>query len=290
MVLLTAMHTAANLEPSASPALDRVPLVVDLDDTLLRTDSLIESIFVLARTKPLSLFKLPAWWIKGAAYFKRRLADAAMPDVHLLPYRSDLLAYLREQKGLGRPLILATAADEQLARFIDRDVGLFDEILASDGHTNLNGERKRDRLIAEFGLRGFDYIGNRASDFPVWRAARRAILVSASARLNEKGGQESRRSRGSFANPALDGSTICMLCALITGSRIVSCSCLWHWCIGSLTPNCWRGRRWHSWRSASVRRAFIFITICLTCPPTGVIRKSGNGGLRPAGSGSHTRS
>jgi len=186
MVLLTAMHTAANLEPSESPALDRVPLVVDLDDTLLRTDSLIESIFVLARTKPLSLFKLPGWWIRGTAYFKRRLAEAAMPDVHLLPYRSDLLAFLREQKGLGRPLILATAADEQLARFIDRDVGLFDEILASDGHTNLNGHRKRERLIAEFGQRGFDYIGNRVSDYPVWCAARRAVLVSASPRLTKK--------------------------------------------------------------------------------------------------------
>ena len=67
----------------------------------------------------------------------------------------DLLGYLREQKALGRAVILATAADEKLAREIGRDVGLFDEILASDGHTNLTGKSKRDRLIAKFGVTRF---------------------------------------------------------------------------------------------------------------------------------------
>ncbi len=174
------------IAPLPNPALDRVPLVVDLDDSLLRTDSLIESIFVLARKKPLSLFRLPIWRLRGAAYFKHRLAGAAMPDVHLLPYRADLLGYLREQKVLGRAVILATAADEKLAREIGGNIGLFDEMLASDGHTNLTGETKRDRLIAKFGMRGFDYIGNAARDLPVWSAARRALLVSPSSRLERK--------------------------------------------------------------------------------------------------------
>ncbi len=160
--------------------------MVDLDDSLLRTDSSIESVFVLARKKPLSLFLLPLWRLRGAAFFKHRLAAAAMPDVHLLPYRDELLGYLREQKALGRAVILATAADEKLALEIGRNVGLFDEILASDGHTNLTGESKRDRLIAKFGVRGFDYIGNGARDLPVWSAARRALLVSPSLRLERR--------------------------------------------------------------------------------------------------------
>ena len=179
------MHAAENPQPR-SRALETVPLVVDLDGSVLRTDSLIESMFVLARTKPLSLFKLPIWRLKGAAYFKHLLAEAATPDVHLLPYRTDVLAYLREQKDLGRPVILATSADEKLAREVDREVGLFDEILASDGHVHLSGERKRDRLIAEFGQMGFDYLGNHADDYPVWRASRRASLVSPSPRLEHR--------------------------------------------------------------------------------------------------------
>ncbi len=178
------MHAAE--KPAQSRPVEIVPLVVDLDGSVLRTDSLIESMFVLARTKPLSLFKLPFWRLKGAAYLKRRLAEAAMPDVHLLPYRTDVLAYLREQKDLGRPVILATAADEKLAREVNREVGVFDEILASDGNVHLSGERKRDRLIAEFGQKGFDYIGNRAGDYPVWGAARRALLVSPSAHLEHR--------------------------------------------------------------------------------------------------------
>jgi 4-hydroxybenzoate polyprenyltransferase len=186
MALLTAMQTAEIAVPLRNPVLDRVPLVVDLDDSLLKTDSLIESIFVLARKKPLSLFLLPLWRLRGAAHFKHRLAAAAMPDLHLLPYRADLLGYLREQKALGRAVILATAADEKLAREIGRGVELFDEILASDGHTNLTGESKRDRLIAKFGMRGFDYIGNGVRDLPVWSAARRALLVSPSSRLERQ--------------------------------------------------------------------------------------------------------
>lgn len=164
-------------------AVARVPLATDLDGTLLRTDSLIESIGVLARTRPLSLLKLPGWWLKGPAHLKQRLAAVAMPDVHLLPHRADVVEYLRGQKRLGRPLILATAADGQLAREVERDIQLFDTVLASDGTTNLSGRRKRDRLVAAFGLRGFDYIGNSMRDYPVWCAARRALLATPSLSL-----------------------------------------------------------------------------------------------------------
>jgi 4-hydroxybenzoate polyprenyltransferase len=172
--------------PQQNTEVDRVPVVVDLDDTLLRTDSFIESVFVLARTKPLSLFRVPLWCIAGVAHCKRLLAAAAIPDVHLLPYHTSFLSFLREQKALGRPLILAAAADEGLAGEINRDIGLFDEVLASDGHVNFSGRVKRDRLIGRFGERGFDYAGSRPGDFPVWCAARRALLVSPSAHLERK--------------------------------------------------------------------------------------------------------
>ena len=160
-----------------------MPLIVDLDGTLLRTDSLIESIFALARMKPLAVFKLPLWLMKGRAHLKQRLASMVTPDVHWLPYRPELMDFLREQKRLGRSLILATAADDKVAQAINREVGLFDRVFASDGIVNLSGERKRDRLVAAFGLKGFDYIGNDVHDESVWRAARRALLTSPSPRL-----------------------------------------------------------------------------------------------------------
>jgi 4-hydroxybenzoate polyprenyltransferase len=60
---------------------------------------------------------------------------------------------------------------------------LFDLVLASDGSTNLSGERKRACLVRHFGERGFDYAGNESRDLAVWSAARKAIVVSPNPRL-----------------------------------------------------------------------------------------------------------
>ncbi len=173
MVLLAAIAS-----PPADSA-DRVPLVVDLDGTLLRTHSLIESILPLVRMKPWSLLQLPFWWLRGWAYFKHRVAAASMPDINTLPYRTELVEFLRDQKRRGRSLILATGADEKLATEINREFGLFDEVMASDGHINLVGRKKRERLIATFGLHGFDYLGNDRREVEIGCAARRALIASA---------------------------------------------------------------------------------------------------------------
>ncbi len=159
-----------------------VPLVVDLD-ALLRSDSLIESIFVLLRLAPLRVLDMPLWLLKGPAYFEHRLGQLAMPDLETLPYRTELLSFLQRQKADGRCLVLATAADQALAGQIARQIGLFDRVMASDGVLNLTGERKRERLVAEFGSKGFDYVGGGRGDRAVWSAVHKALLVSPSPRL-----------------------------------------------------------------------------------------------------------
>ena len=55
---------------------------------------------------------------------------------------------------------------------------LFDLILASDGTTNLPGECRRDRLVSEFGEKGFDYASHDRRDVVVWSSARKAIVVN----------------------------------------------------------------------------------------------------------------
>jgi 4-hydroxybenzoate polyprenyltransferase len=162
---------------------DMVPLVVDLDGTLLRTDTLIESLFDVARLQPLKLLQLPSWLAGGRANLKRQLALLASVDVSVLPMADDLLDHLRALKNQGRRLVLATGADAKIAPAVADALGLFDTVLASDGRINLTGEAKRDRLIAEFGDRGFDYVGNSVRDLPVWAAARHALLVRPSRRL-----------------------------------------------------------------------------------------------------------
>jgi 4-hydroxybenzoate polyprenyltransferase len=182
----TAVGEMAVLTPhSASASADTrdVPLVVDLDETLVRTDSTIESLFVLIRHEPIRLLGMPCWLRRGLAHFKRRLNQTVMPDVHTLPFRADLLDFLREQRRQGRYLVLATGADMKLAQAVAGETGLFDRIIASDGAINLVGDKKRERLVAEFGQRRFDYVGGRRRDYPVWCAARKAWMVSASPRL-----------------------------------------------------------------------------------------------------------
>ena len=162
-----------------------VPLVVDLDGTLISTDLLLESLFLLAKRKPIRLFMLPVWLAQGLARFKRHVAKEVVPDAHMLPFDQEFLAYLRVEKQAGRTLILATGSDENLANDVAAEVGLFDDVIASDGVTNLTGERKRERLVAEFGEKGFDYAGRGYRDRAVWGSARKAILVHPTARLQD---------------------------------------------------------------------------------------------------------
>jgi phosphoserine phosphatase len=154
-----------------------LPLVVDLDGTLVATDLLIESLFVLAKRRPPRLLLVPLWLAQGKASLKRHLAQEAAPDAPTLPYRRGVIAYLEAAKRRGVPVILATAADQRIANAVARHVGLFDAVLASDGRVNLKGAIKRERLVAEFGARGFDYIGNGRADRAVWGAARKPIAL-----------------------------------------------------------------------------------------------------------------
>jgi 4-hydroxybenzoate polyprenyltransferase len=153
-----------------------LPLAVDLDGTLVSTDVAVESCFLFLKKNPLQLFRLP-FWMASPVRLKHRLAREAMPDVRTLPYRRELIEYLQEEKQRGRKLVLATAADEAVARQVAGELGIFDAVFASDGITNLKGERKRDRLVEEFGLKGFAYAGNSTRDRSVWEAARETILV-----------------------------------------------------------------------------------------------------------------
>jgi 4-hydroxybenzoate polyprenyltransferase/phosphoserine phosphatase len=169
---------SAPLAPTASP-----PLVVDLDGTLIETDLLVESIARLLRQEPVALLALPRWLLKGRANLKQQIARRVDLDPTLLPYRTALLDYLRAEHGKGRSIVLATASDERLANQVAAYLKIFDLVLASDGNTNLSGERKRARLVEQFGERGFDYVANEARDLPVWASAGKAIVVNRNARL-----------------------------------------------------------------------------------------------------------
>jgi apolipoprotein N-acyltransferase len=168
------------MPPTPDAPLNQIPLVVDLDGTLIRTDLLWESLARLLRKNPLAIFHVLFWWSRGRAYLKQQLVRRVKIDPATLPFNEKFLAFLREQKSAGRKLVLATASDLQMAKPVADFARIFDEVLASDGKINLRSENKLRALTEKFGKRGFDYAGNSSADFAVWRGAREAIVVNAS--------------------------------------------------------------------------------------------------------------
>lgn len=159
------------------------PLCIDMDGTLLKTDTFIESILLLLRVNALECFRACVWLLHGKARLKQELAYRVMPSVAYLPFRDDFLKNLREQHEAGRKLVLITGAHTQVAQKVANHVGLFDQILATEGETNLTGGAKLQALRTRFGEKGYDYAGNEHADLHIWEHARNAIVVGSSDRV-----------------------------------------------------------------------------------------------------------
>lgn len=161
-------------------------LVVDLDGTLIKTDLLAETASRFLIEQPFRFFKLLVWLAEGKGALKSHLAQCTSIDVASLPYNEELVSWLRAEKSQGRRIVLATASHRVLADLVSAHLGLFDDVFATDGNTNLKAKAKRDVLIGRYGEHGFDYVGNDWPDISVWQTAAKAHVVSGSRRLIEK--------------------------------------------------------------------------------------------------------
>ena len=184
-----------------------IPLVVDMDGTLIKVDSLHEAFIQLSSKKPLCALRAVLKLNQSRAAFKAAIADHILPDSGMMPVDDFVLEAIKQARTKGRKVYLATAADLRFAETIANSICKFDGIFASENGINLKGQAKADRLIAAFGVRGFDYIGNDASDIPAWRAARTALVSGAPPGLMRRLRtefptmltlSESRRSIGSY--------------------------------------------------------------------------------------------
>ena len=184
-----------------TPQTAGVVLCVDLDGTLVRTDTLLEGILRILKRDPRVLFLFFAWMLKGKAHLKRKVAERANLDPRELPYCQDLILYLEAERRLGTRIVLATGADERTAASVAAHLGIFDEILASDGVINLTAGRKMRALVARFGTRGFRYAGNSRSDLPVWRQADQALVCGANTSILRRLEREHIRTERVFFSP-----------------------------------------------------------------------------------------
>jgi len=166
--------------------LSRPPLCVDLDGTLVKSDTLMDSLMVLARTHPWDVLRLPAWLMGGRARVKAEVGARVALDVRHLPYNRALVEYLEAERGDGRRLYLTTGADQALAKRIADHLGIFDGVLASDGKTNRTGSTKLDGLREIFGDEHYDYVGNAGPDLPLLEKAHAAMLANPTPTLRSR--------------------------------------------------------------------------------------------------------
>jgi 4-hydroxybenzoate polyprenyltransferase len=163
---------------SAGESVITRPLCVDLDGTLVKSDTLVDSLLVLLRGQPLQAARAPLWLAGGKAAFKAKVASHVALDVDHLPWNHRVLEYLSGQHAMGRKLYLTTGADVGMANRIADHLGLFEEVLASDGETNHTGNHKLASLQERFDGQGFDYIGNARPDGPVLAQCGEAMVAN----------------------------------------------------------------------------------------------------------------
>ena len=156
-----------------------IPLVIDLDGTLINTDMLHESSITLFKNSPSSFLKACLGLTQGKAALKQKISSLIDFSPSKLPYNQTLIDFINTQKKLGRKIVLCTASDQEIANSIANHLNIFDEVLASDGKTNLSGSEKANFLVSKYGKENFDYAGNSKVDLEVWKNCRNAIVVNA---------------------------------------------------------------------------------------------------------------
>jgi 4-hydroxybenzoate polyprenyltransferase len=180
---MTQTTESVALHAVLTPSLQKPALCVDLDGTLIKSDSLLDALFTLFRRRPATALMCSRFLLHGKAAFKAEIACHVTLNPATLPYNQPLLDHLRAEHAAGRDIYLATATNEKQAKRIADYLGIFGGVFASRPNINLRRGEKLKALEREFPERGFDYIGNDGPDIPVLARAQKGMLANPSAGL-----------------------------------------------------------------------------------------------------------
>ena len=127
------------------------------------------------------IFLIPFFELtKGRPYWKKRVAKLVSVKPEDLEYHNSFINWLKKEKEGGREIILATASHIVQGIPIAEHVGLFDDVMGSEGKLNLGGKYKARALVERYGMKGFAYCGNSKADLEVWPDAGEIIVVNPS--------------------------------------------------------------------------------------------------------------
>src|SRR6516165_1510989 len=181
-----ARYVALSMLPRRSCARPRPALCVDLDGTLVKSDTLVDSLLTLFRRNPLQALRCCLSLARGKAAFKAKVAQQSILKPALLPYNRALLEYLRGEHKVGRDIFLVTTTNEEQAKGIADHLGIFAGVIASNAEVHLRDQAPREALEHQFPDRDFDYVGNSRGDLQALGMAQKAMLANPDAGLRKK--------------------------------------------------------------------------------------------------------
>jgi hypothetical protein len=164
-----------------------IPLVVDFDGTMHLSDMTWEAIFWVAKTRPWLLVKFG--WLhltQGRAAMKLKLESLAenFDWVPVLPWEERVLERVAAEKARGRTVVVVTGSTTKLVKRAVAAKGLDYEVVGTErADINLTGPRKAAALVARWGVKKFDYIGNSNDDIAVWKEGRYALVIGNSRKI-----------------------------------------------------------------------------------------------------------
>lgn len=171
-----------------------IPLVVDLDGTVIKSDLLYESALLFLKRNPLNIFLIIRWLLCGISVLKIKLAERVKIDIESLPYNQSFLEFLKRESEKGRELILATASAQIYSQKVADHLRIFSKVLATDEKNNLRGSKKLERLVSLYGEKRFDYAGDSSTDIVIFPHCRNAHLINASDNTIKKAGRSANLS------------------------------------------------------------------------------------------------
>lgn len=173
--MTASLSSSGNVQVMTEAASASLPIVVDLDGTLVLSDTLHESAAIALFRKPTSFFRTLPEIRNGRHTLKAALAKEVDLTEQVLPLREDLVQWLRDRAAEGHELHLCSAADQTVVDKIAQRVGLFASAVGS-ASANLKGQAKADYLRDRF-PDGFIYAGDHAADLAVWTASSGVVLA-----------------------------------------------------------------------------------------------------------------
>ena len=144
----------------------------DLDGTLVKSETLLDSVDCFGAKHPQALLFYPIWAARGKAHLKARVSALALLDAAHLPYNRAVVEYLRRQRA-ARPAIFTSPPapiplwQSASPRFSESSM-VFWPVTATSTLPETKNSSSSKAVLAP---KGFDDVGNAIPDLPLSRGA-----------------------------------------------------------------------------------------------------------------------